>query len=396
MRITKKTLDLLRSDHAKGEWFPDDEVPGFFVVVYASGKKTFFVRYRSSTGGRRTVRIGAYGVWTIEKARGEAKHFLSQADLGGDPAAERDEARRKPTWGEWVDRYVARVALQKRSPREDRRFLGLVERGARPSRYASLRRRWRDRAIDSITREEVEAFRTEIAKAGHPTAANRWLASFRACINVALRSGLVAYNVASHMRHFLEAPPRARTLTSDETAALLKSLEREPDSFAAAAVRIMLETGCRKSEILRAKWEDIDFDGDPVLWRIPSPKTGRPQVVPLATSTVALLRRLPRMGPFIIAGRRIGEPRKTIDHTWRAILERANLADKGIRAHDLRRTFGLLVARDAGLHVASKLLRHASVTVTEQVYAPLGLKELGAAMERRSTVLAFPEKAKAS
>jgi hypothetical protein len=34
------------------------------------------------------------------------------------------------------------------------------------------------------------------------------------------------------------------------------------------------------------------------------------------------------------------------------------------------------MARAAGLHVASKLLRHSTIHVTETVYAPLGIDEL--------------------
>ncbi|HQR44587.1 MAG TPA: hypothetical protein PK598_01065 [Thermoanaerobaculia bacterium] len=67
------------------------------------------------------------------------------------------------------------------------------------------------------------------------------------------------------------------------------------------------------------------------------------------------------------------------------------LAD--VHIHDLRRTFGLHVAKAAGLHVASKLLRHGDVRITERVYAPLGIETLRAAVEKRSEVLPFPKAA---
>ena len=55
----------------------------------------------------------------------------------------------------------------------------------------------------------------------------------------------------------------------------------------------------------------------------------------------------------------------------------------------MRRTFGLHVAKAAGLHVASKLLRHGDVRITEKVYAPLGLDDLRTALEKRAPVLTF-------
>ena len=53
-----------------------------------------------------------------------------------------------------------------------------------------------------------------------------------------------------------------------------------------------------------------------------------------------------------------------------------------VRIHDIRRSFGLRIARTAGLHVASKLLRHHSVTQTERAYAPLGLDDLREALKK--------------
>jgi integrase len=49
---------------------------------------------------------------------------------------------------------------------------------------------------------------------------------------------------------------------------------------------------------------------------------------------------------------------------------------EGVHVHDLRRTYGLRVARHAGILAASKLLRHSDARVTSRVYAPLGLDEL--------------------
>jgi integrase len=54
-----------------------------------------------------------------------------------------------------------------------------------------------------------------------------------------------------------------------------------------------------------------------------------------------------------------------------------------IHIHDLRRTFGLHVARRAGIYVASRLLRHSSVDITARHYAPLGLDDLRKALEAR-------------
>jgi integrase len=63
---------------------------------------------------------------------------------------------------------------------------------------------------------------------------------------------------------------------------------------------------------------------------------------------------------------------------WSTVRKAAEV--EGVTIHDLRRTFGLHVAKRAGLHVASKLLRHSDIRVTERVYAPLGMDDLRTAV----------------
>jgi integrase len=392
--LTKRTVDAIPAGSPNGTWYPDTELPGFFLVSYATGKKTFFVRYRTPSGGRRVVKVGPYGSLTVDKAREKAKEYLSTANLGGDPGAEKQRRRDLPTWGEWVKTYLTRVRLTKRRPREDERFLGETWDGRDTSDvYSALRRRWQGRPLDELAVEDVEDFRAELGKEHRP-AANRWLASVRACLAAAKRSGHIRFNVAAGLKAFREAPPRARVLTSDEMEALLRAIKAEEDAHARAALSILVETGCRLSEVLRAQWGDFDLEADLPTWRIPSPKSGTPQTLPLAKSTSALLKKVPHFGCYVIAGRFKDRARFDLSGAWERAKEAAGLKDAGIRIHDVRRTFGLSLAQTAGLHVASKLLRHADIRVTERVYAPLGLEDLRAALEKRAPVLVFDGKRK--
>jgi len=393
VKLTKRTIDALPFGPPKGRWDRDDEVPGFFIVSYPT-KRTFFVRYQLQNGRRKTVKIGVYGNITPDEARKKARGYLGAASMGQDPQGDRRKARKAPTWGEWVDLYLGRVRLTKKSPRHDERFLGAEQpKRSASDLYLALRRRWKARSVDSITTEDLEAFRAEIGKT-HKTSANRWLASVRACLAAARRSGYIAVNPALGLQPYREAPARARVLSHDELERLLRAVMADEDEFGRAGLLILVETGARLSEVLRMKWEDLDLEAEVPTWRIPSPKSGHPQVQPLADSTVKLLRKLPRPGPWVVTGRFNDKRRADLVGPWRRALEAAGLSDAEIHIHDLRRTFGLHVAKAAGLHVASKLLRHADVRVTERVYAPLGLADLKAALEKRAEVLPFDEKKK--
>jgi integrase len=108
-----------------------------------------------------------------------------------------------------------------------------------------------------------------------------------------------------------------------------------------------------------------------------------------------MLRRLPRQGEWIIPGGKHGKPRVELRDQWADLKKRAKLGDD-VTIHDLRRTFGQRVAKLTNLHVASKLLRHSNVRITERVYAPLDLKELRKASEKMAKVLPMPHRTRAS
>ena len=135
-KLTKRFIDDLEPGKKGGTWYGDADLPGLYVVSYPTGAKVFIVRFLAARR-RRAVVVGKYGVLTLEKARQKAKRLLSDATLGGDPATARDRARKTPTFAAWADTYLSRVRLEKKSPRDDEKFLG--ERSAKGK---ALRARW--------------------------------------------------------------------------------------------------------------------------------------------------------------------------------------------------------------------------------------------------------------
>ena len=342
----------------------DTAVTGFGLTVLPTGRKTFFVEY-GPKGARRRMTLGPFGVLTVEQARDMARSRLGQVIDGSDPMVEREQRRAMPTFGEWADSYLEEVKRRKKHPRADVRYLDRA------------RKRWGPRPLDSITVEDIRAGMAD-QSGGHPIRGNRWLASVRACFGAAWRANLIDDNPALRVRLNRENPPRARVLSDEELARVVKAIDEVSDPHARTALRLLLATGARRSEALRAAWTDVDLDAG--MWRIPSPKAGRPQVIPLHPDAVAMLRESPRLGPWVIPGRNPAKPRTNIHRAWKSVQERAEVPD--VHIHDLRRTFGLHVARSAGLHVASKLFRHSTIKVTEEVYAPLGIEDLRDGLEK--------------
>jgi integrase len=383
-KLTKRTVDAIPPGTDHGTWYVDADLPGFVVVSYASGEKVFFVRYRAGAR-RRVIKVGRYGSITAKQARKRAKELLAEAELGTDPAEEKARQRAMPTLASWVKTYLERVQLKKKRPEEDVRYLRIACE------------RWGSRPLDAVTREDIDALRTSVAKS-HKITANRLLASISACFSSAVGASPLTCNPATGLKPFPENPPRDRVLTHDERKALVSAIAQEEDVHARGALMLLIATGARRSEVLRARWEDLDLSSNPPMWRIPSPKSGKVQAMPLPPNAAKMLQTLPRTSVYVVAGRLANTPEGTatsrpdIKGPWRRALQRAGLLNSGIHVHDLRRDFGRRVYREDGLIAASRLLRHRDVRVTSSVYAPESMRDLGTAVARREAeVLPFPK-----
>lgn len=86
-RITKRTVDAAKTN-PKDYVIWDDELPGFGLRVFASGKRSYVIQYRSAGRSRRYT-IGLHGIWTPETARREARIQLGKVAQGENPAEEK-------------------------------------------------------------------------------------------------------------------------------------------------------------------------------------------------------------------------------------------------------------------------------------------------------------------
>src|SRR3546814_11300618 len=86
-KINKKAVDAA-IPNGRDYVIWDSELPGFGLRVFASGKRSYVLQYRS-LGRSRRYTIGLHGVWTPETARLEAKAQLGRIARGDNPAEEK-------------------------------------------------------------------------------------------------------------------------------------------------------------------------------------------------------------------------------------------------------------------------------------------------------------------
>lgn len=378
-KLTKRAVEA--TETRASEYFVwDDDVPGFGLRVLPSGRKGYVVQYRAGRRSRR-ISLGPSTVLTCEQARTRAITVVAAARNGEDPAAKRDADREAITVSELAERFDREhisVRLKETTAKGYRR---MVERVILP-------------ALGSHRVTEVT--RADIAKLHHdmrhiPYDANRCIEIISKMFNLAEMWGLRpdGSNPRKHLKKYPEEK-RERFLSAAElrrVGEVLREMEDEGVELASAiaATRLLILTGCRLGEIMRLKWEYVDFHHSAL--HLPDSKTGA-KTVHLGQPAADVLKSIAHIegNSWVITGTVWGAPLYDLQPFWQRVRARAGLKD--VRIHDLRHTFAsTAVAAGHGLPMIGKLLGHTQVQTTAR-YAHLGVEPVKIAADAVSSQLA--------
>lgn len=385
-RITKRVIDAIR---CTGREFTvwDKGVTGFGIRVRPTGAKSYVVVYRAGAGRGAPVRrytIGAVGKITPETARVRAKALLGTVALGSDPASQRATERGTPTVGALAARFMVEHVRAKRKHRTAEFYRDILDRIVTPAIGAIK--------VDKLTQQQVGKLHSSLRET--PFQANRVLAVVSSMYTFAARVGFVpdGTNPSRNIEKFSEAH-RERFLTTEELVRLGCAIreaetsgipwtvdEVKPNAkhtpkssrsarmapSAAAALRLLLFTGCRLREILHLRWEHVDVERGCLF--LPDSKSGRKTII-LNAPALMVLAKLERLGAYVVPGNDPKSPRHDLKRPWEAVTRRADLV--GVRIHDLRHTYASYGAGGGlGLPIIGKLLGHAQLATTAR-YAHL-------------------------
>ncbi|MGC9964276.1 MAG: tyrosine-type recombinase/integrase [Syntrophobacteraceae bacterium] len=358
-KITKRMVDAINPGE-KEILIWDDEMPRFALRVRTSGVKTYIIQYRNEHGRTRKMTVGTHGVLTPDEARSQARLLLAKVERGEDPAEDKQAGRQAPTFSEVAERYMeehANVKKKARSIKEDRRLLDKV-----------ILPVFGPRKLGDITRADISKFHYSLR--GTPYQANRALSLLSKAFNLCEKWGLRkdGTNPCRHVEKYKEQK-KERYLTPDELSrlgAVLSDTEASKEELPQAieAIRLLILTGARLSEILTLKWDYVDLDRGEMA--LPDSKTGK-KTVQLAGPAIEVLENISRCvgNPYVIFGEKAGQHLIGLPHIWMRIREKAGLP--GVRIHDLRHSFASSAAQ-AGMSLPfiGALLGHRELATTNR------------------------------
>jgi integrase len=368
-------VDLAPPADRDQRFLKSPDLPALFLRITRKGAMSWVFKYG------RSATIGSWEAWSYPDALGLAREWRRQLDVDPrfDPLADRDSRRTAPAVDpDLIEEW--RKDIDSKNPPK-----------IRPSsrtEYETIIKQWivpelGKKLVVDVERADIEKLHRKITEFGTAVRANRTVALTSRIFTVAVNLKWRADNPASKIeRNHEEA--RYVTLTGAELERLLAALPQCRSRQGARAIELILLTGCRRNEILRLKWPQVDLDRGTMTLPPRSTKQKRMHHVPLNTPARQILVEIraeadawekkygrplsPSQWVFPARGK-IDTPILEVKQAWASICRRAGI--EGLHLHDCRHLFGsFLASSGTSLYIVGRLLGHSRPTTTQR-YAHL-------------------------
>ncbi len=233
-----------------------------------------------------------------------------------------------------------------------------------------------DRYVYEIDCLQIEKYKTERLLKVKPSTVNRELNVLKCMFHRAIEWDMILDSPAKKVKKFQVDDKRVRFLTVEEINRLLSVCSGSLFGI----VGLAINTGMRRGEILKLKWEDVDFENGIIYIEASSSKNKCHREIPMNSFVIKTLEELKKnaRSPYVFCkpgGCFLGSIRKS----YATALEKANIKD--FRFHDLRHTFcSQLVNSGVDIYTVMELAGHKSIKMTMR-YAHLTPNQKKVAIE---------------
>lgn len=286
--LSASTIKKLTSEGKKIKKYCDGD--GLYLWVYEDGKKIWYYRY--SLGKiRRDLYIGLFPALSLADARSKAEEYRSLAKSGIDPIREKNKDKIRERTNsfkklalEWYD-----VNISQKTAGYKQNVKNNLEKNILP--YIGLN------SANSITVDEVIDIIKRIESRGSYDMSHRALGLMNNIFRYGKAIGVCDSNPADGLIGILKKSDKKHfgaPLTEKEVSDVLKAVDSYSglSVLAKMALKIMPYVFVRPTELISAKWKDIDLDKKE--WRYLVTKTKTEHIVPLANQVVEMFKELKR------------------------------------------------------------------------------------------------------
>ena len=367
MTLTQKLVEsLVCPESSKKLTVFDKGCKNLVLEISNTGRKTFYFRYQDDRNVTRQPKLSDANSITLKQARTLCDRYRSKLAMGEDPWEAKAELKRVPKLETFIwESFLPFIKTYKRSWDTDQ---SLLKNHIVPT-FGHL-------YMDQLNKKHVIDFIGKHLETHAPGSVNRVTILLRYIYNCAIRweTTGITKNPTNNIPLLEENNKKERFLSKEEAEKLLGAIQKSPNKMLQYIVPMLILTGARKNEVLKAKWEDFNFEQK--VWRIPMSKSGKARYVPLSDGVEQILSNVPVFDAcsYVFPNPKTLKPYISFFHAWNTARKSVGLGD--VRVHDLRHSFAsFLVNAGRSLYEVQKILGHTQIKTTQR-YAHLSQESL--------------------
>lgn len=327
-------------------WIKSREIPGLYLEVRATGKRSWF-GYLLRSGKQIRKRLADADMCSYNEAKSLFRQWVSRIATNVEPHY---PAQGLMTVGDAFLRYFNKhVVLNNSRPNEVR---------------AGYTRYWTDISnvlVIDLTKGVISDWMASTALAFGKETANKQLNTLRACVNFVVDEELVEIgrNPFKKVKKFKSLPPQIYLKKGPDSEKILELLDK-CTSEASEIIKLMLWCGQRKGNVLAMRWDDIDLQAR--SWTIQSKtyKSRKVHNAALSNKAIEILRKREKTSPWVFPSKlsKSGH-RESLERIWYRVRKEAGL--DSLTLHMLRHTVGTWMGQNnANSFLIQKCLGHSN------------------------------------
>lgn len=301
------------------------------------------VRYALPNGKRKDI-------WMPAQDRTHAAQLVRDKLRELETTGETDINSDRVTFSQLAEKYKEKKLFAAKII-SGRKVAGLKSLKSALAELASLKDGFGKQRIKTITHSDIETYK--LARLEAPTkhggqrtiaSVNRELERLRAMFRFAVRQGWLfrsPFEMGDSLISKADETRRERVLTFEEEARLLNACLKRDGNGRQRRLHLIplivaaIDTGCRRGELFKLEWEDVDLESRSIIIRAENSKTMRSRVVGMTPRLHREFTKL-RVGHGVHEGAKVFGLSSTVKTAWKSLCEDAKIGD--LRFHDLRHT----------------------------------------------------------